>query len=288
MSRTHYFGAHFSVAGGLENALYTARKLDCDAVQIFTKNARSWKDPNLTEEQVGRFRNAKKETAIHLIFSHCTYLINIASKEPEKLEKSISALLAEMERSGLLGLTGVVLHPGAHLGRGTDAGLETARQSLNSVLSLDDGTFPELLIETTAGAGTCLGSRFEEIGQLIQSLDRPQAVGVCLDTSHVFAAGYDLRSPSALNATLDEFHRHIDIQRLRLIHANDSIPPLGSRKDRHTHIGNGEIGTTGFSAILTDDRLKSLPVILETPKEEAGADMDEINLKKLKALALWP
>ncbi|HCY87492.1 MAG TPA: deoxyribonuclease IV [Desulfobacteraceae bacterium] len=286
MNRTHFFGAHFSVAGGLENALYRAQELNCDAAQIFTKNARTWKDPELTREQVTRFDNARKKTGITRIFSHCTYLINIASTEPEKLKKSVSVLRAEMARSGTLGLKGVVLHPGAHLGRGTEAGLETARSSLNAVLSLDDGWFPELLIETTAGAGTCLGSRFEEIGQLIRSLDRPEAVGVCLDTSHVFAAGYDLRTTAALNGTLDAFHRHIGMQRLKLIHANDSIPSLGSRKDRHTHIGAGLIGRSGFGALMTDNRLKFLPVILETPKEADGADMDEINLNSLRELAL--
>lgn len=285
MTRSHFLGAHFSVAGGLENALYTARQLNCDAAQIFTKNARSWKEPVLTEEQVQKFRNARQETGVRQVFSHCTYLINIASADREKRERSINALRAEMVRSGSLELTGVVLHPGAHLGRGVEAGLETAGHSLNKVLSRDNGRFPRLLIETTAGTGTSLGSRFEEIGRLIRSLDRPEAAGVCLDTSHVFAAGYDLRTPDSLNHTLASFDRHIGLDRLCLIHANDSIPELGSRKDRHAHIGRGNIGAAGFSALLADDRLKSLPVILETPKEADGMDMDPVNLKRLRELA---
>ncbi|MCG8632737.1 MAG: deoxyribonuclease IV [Desulfobacterales bacterium] len=285
MSLPHPLGAHFSVAGGLENALFKARDLNCDAVQIFTKNARTWKEPELNQTRISAFKAARKETGISWVFSHCTYLINIASNDGDKLEKSRNSLASEMERSGLLGLDGVVLHPGAHLGEGMEKGLDTARKSINRVLAIDRGLFPELLIETTAGTGTSIGSRFEEIGTLINSLDRPEAVGVCMDTSHIFAGGYDLRSLKALDETLLAFNEHIGLSRLKLIHLNDSKPGLGSKKDRHQHIGKGQIGDSGFSAIMQDKRLHSIPKILETPKDDNGTPMDQVNLNRLKKLA---
>lgn len=285
MSLPHPLGAHFSVAGGLENALFKARDLNCDAVQIFTKNARSWKEPELSQTRIRAFKAARKETGISWVFSHCTYLINIASNDGDKLEKSRNSLASEMERSGLLGLDGVVLHPGAHLGEGMEKGLDTARKSINRVLAINRGLFPELLIETTAGTGTSIGSRFEEIGTLINSLDRPEAVGVCVDTSHIFAGGYDLRSLKALDETLLAFNEHIGLSRLKLIHLNDSKPGLGSKKDRHQHIGKGQIGDSGFSAIMQDKRLHSIPKILETPKDDNGTPMDQVNLNRLKKLA---
>lgn len=284
MNFSQPLGAHFSVAGGLENALYTARELGCDAAQIFTKNARSWKEPELTDAQVHAFKTAREETGVHRVFSHCTYLINIASGDSEKREKSVNALAAEMKRSGKLGLEGVVLHPGAHLGQGVDRGLETARQTLDTVLSRDDGQFPKLLIETTAGTGTSLGSRFEEIGGLIRSLGHTQSVGVCMDTSHVFAAGYDLRSKDALEKLLQAFDTHIGLDKLCLLHLNDSVPELGSRKDRHAHIGKGRIGDAGFKAIIRDSRLATIPKILETPKDNDGIPMDPVNLERLRAM----
>ncbi len=285
MTRPQPLGAHFSVAGGLENALYTAAELNCTAAQIFTKNARSWKEPDLSQTRIQTFLTVREETCIPWVFSHCTYLINIASNNREKLQKSRVSLAAELHRSGLLGLDGVVLHPGAHLGEGLEQGLETARKSINWVLDRDEGSFPNLLIETTAGTGTCLGSRFEEIGELINSLDKPEVVGVCMDTSHVFAAGYDIRTRQALENTLLAFNKYIGLSRLCLIHLNDSKPELGSRKDRHEHIGKGHIGDAGFSAIMQDERLAPIPKVLETPKDDNGTPMDPTNLNRLIELA---
>lgn len=278
-------GAHFSVAGGLENALYTASELNCEAAQIFTKNARSWKEPQLTTEQVERFLNARQETGLAFVASHCTYLINIATADREKRQKSLASLHAEMERSGRLGLDAVVLHPGAHLGQGIEAGMETAHRTLEQVLARDNGSFPTLLLETTAGTGTSLGSSFEQIGQLVQRLDHHPKVAVCLDTSHVFAAGYDIRTRDTLSRTLDDFHRHIGLSRLHLIHLNDSRPELGSRKDRHEHIGKGKIGLEGFRAVMSAPGLARVPKILETPKDLDGRQMDPVNLDCLRGLA---
>lgn len=283
MPSSHHLGAHFSVAGGLENAIYTAKDLDCTAVQIFTKNARAWADPSLSDMQVRQFRRARRDAGIHFAAAHCTYLINIATPDPVKREKAVASLRAEMDRSAALGLDAVVLHPGAHLGQGVEKGLDTAARSLNAVLMAPD--MPRLLLETTAGSGTTLGSRFEELAWLLDALDPQARAGVCMDTSHIFAAGYDLRSPAALDHTLDEFHRHIGLSRLFLIHVNDSIPDLGSFKDRHAHVGEGAIGPDGFAALMQSRRIAAIPKILETPKEKDGMPMDPVNLNRLRQFA---
>ncbi|WDP93096.1 MAG: deoxyribonuclease IV [Desulfobacter sp.] len=278
-----FLGAHFSVAGGLENAVYEARRLDCTVAQIFTKNARTWKEPELSEDQVNRFKAACRETGVTHVFSHCTYLINIASNDPEKLEKSRCSLTAEMARSARLGLDGVVLHPGAHLGRGMGKGLGTAIDSLVQVLAEVKGPSPRLLIETTAGTGTTIGSRFQELRELISGTgaDR-KTMGICLDTSHIFAAGYDIRTAQSLDHTLAEFDAVVGLDRLFLIHANDSIPDLGSCRDRHTHIGMGKIGLKGFAALMTHPALADIPKLIETPKEKDGRPMDRVNLSTLR------
>ncbi len=276
-------GAHFSISGGLENALYAAGRLNCKAAQIFTKNGRSWKETQPTPDQIHIFKMVRKNFKISHIYSHCSYLINIASNDPEKSKKSRQALGYELARSGDLGIDGVVLHPGAHLGQGRKKGMATAVQSLNHVLARDTGRFPRLLIETTAGTGSCLGSRFEEIGALIsktRKVSRP--LGVCLDTSHIFAAGYDIRTIQALDHTLERFDTLIGLSRLCLIHVNDSIPDFGSKKDRHEHIGRGRIGAGGFRAIMTHPKLVSIPKILETPKTLDGREMDRVNLDCLR------
>jgi len=284
-SQSQSLGAHFSVAGGLENALYEAKRLNCQVVQIFTKNGRTWKEPKLTRDRVATFKNARRKTGISQVFSHCTYLINIASHDSEKCGKSNNALEAEMIRSGRLGLDGVVLHPGAHLGQGIEKGLAMAIQSLNRVLAKDTGQFPRLLIETTAGSGSCLGSRFEEIGTIISNTKAgSHPIGVCLDTSHIFAAGYDIRTDPALENTLERFDSLIGLSRLSLIHMNDSKPDLGSRKDRHEHIGKGKIGHSGFKALMRHPALKAIPKIIETPKDLNGTLMDPVNLNCLTEL----
>lgn len=279
---SHPLGAHFSIAGGLENALYTAESLRCNAVQIFTKNARSWKETLLADEQVQKFKDVRAKTGISFVFSHCTYLINIASNDKEKLLKSRNSLSAEMQRSAILELDGVVLHPGAHLGSGIKKGLQTALESIEFVFSQQSLSFPKLLIETTAGSGTCLGSRFEEIATLVSAF--PRHLGVCLDTSHIFAAGYDIRNADSLQNTIEQFDNIIGLKYLKVIHANDSKPDLGSKKDRHEHIGSGKIGKAGFKAIMTHPALRKIPKILETPKGDDPLVMDQKNLDFLRQL----
>ena len=278
-------GAHFSVAGGLEKAVSRAHDLSCRALQIFTKNARSWAEPMPEKKTVESFQRAISETGMVFAASHCSYLINIASPEAEKRSRSAASLLAELKRSALLGLDAVVLHPGSHLGRGMDQGLQTAAQTLKEVRANAPAPCPRLLLETTAGTGTSIGSRFEELAAILERLTSSDGTGICLDTSHIFAAGYDLRTRQAFDATLAEFDRVIGLDRLFLIHANDSKTPLGSKKDRHEHIGKGEMGPTSFAHLMQHPELCAIPKILETPKTLNERDMDPVNLGMLLSLA---
>lgn len=282
-------GAHFSTAGSLTRAVKEAEDLGCNVIQLFTKNARTWQEKALCPDDIRAFKTARKEAGIAFAFSHCTYLINVAADTPDKLSKSATALASELLRSASLGLDGVILHPGSHLGAGVEAGIEKAAKTLNQVFDqIRDGILdlvdapPRLLIETTAGQGTGLGHRFEQIADLLSRIENAGPAGVCLDTSHIFAAGYDLREPDAVDNTLAAFNDTIDLNRLFAIHLNDSRSDLGSRVDRHQHIGKGHIGQTGFRSIMTDPRLANIPKILETPKESDGIPMDPVNLDLLR------
>jgi deoxyribonuclease-4 len=282
-SQSALVGAHFSTAKGLEHAILQAEELGCGVLQIFSRNARTWKEKMPSQRQVDLFRETRKTAGIQTILSHCTYLINIASNEPEKLEKSRIALASEMERSALLGIDYVVLHPGAHMGQGDEKGLETAARSLSKVLEpLENSFTPRLLIETTAGQGTCLGHTFEQVAWLLDHTGIPDRTGVCLDTSHMFAAGYDLTTRQGYDRTMEQLEKTIGFERVFALHLNDSKVGLASRKDRHEHIGSGCIGEEGFKFIMTDPRFSTLPKILETPKLEDNAFMDPVNLSILR------
>ncbi len=279
-------GAHFSVAGGLENALYTAKKLDCPVVQIFTKNARTWKESMPGAEQIRTFKEARKKNQVHSALSHCSYLINIANPDPSKRQQAGDALAKEMERSALLGLDHVVLHPGAHLGQGEEPGIELAVDSLKQVLGQVKEAGPRLLLETTAGQGSSLGKTFEELRDILEGVDMEERLGICLDTSHIFASGYDIRTLEGYENVMEAFHRTIGLNRLFALHLNDSIPDLGSTKDRHAHIGEGCIGETAFKCIMQDPRLFHIPKILETPKTQGDREMDPVNLDRLRSFTV--
>lgn len=279
-------GAHFSTAKGLDQAVHEARNLGCRVLQLFTRNARTWKEKVLSQPQIALFRQTRQEAGICQVLSHTTYLINVASPDREKREKSRAALAAEMERSALLGIDHVVLHPGAHLGQGEKAGLETAAESLIQVLDARKHVGPRLLLETTAGQGTCLGHTFEQIAWLLDHVPFPEFIGVCLDTSHMFAAGYDLRIPRVYEETMTRLDSVIGLNRVYAIHLNDSKTPLDYRKDRHDHIGRGLIGKNGFEMIMKDSRLKDLPKILETPKSDGDIPMDPVNLSLLRNMII--
>ena len=277
-------GAHFSIAGGLHRALYTARDYGCTAVQIFTKNAGTWKERTLTDQDIETFDRARQETGITAIASHTAYLINLGSPEKKKFDRACTALIQEMTRSAQLGIPWVVHHPGAHMEAGEVAGIDRIAEGINRVLHESRDNGPWLLLETCAGQGTTLGHTFEQLAAIVERVEQRERLGFCLDTCHIFAAGYDIRTEAAYHKTMAAFDRILGLGRLKLIHLNDARRELGSRVDRHDHIGKGKIGPEGFSLIMNDGRLVHIPKILETPKKEGGIDWDRKNLDFLVAM----
>jgi deoxyribonuclease-4 len=294
------FGAHFSIAGGLHNALVAARAHECQACQLFTANPQSWSVPipsvkqaaqprrskTITDEATAQFATTLRETGVRITLAHDSYLINLASPDPVLYRRSVEAFTAEVERAEQLGLTYLVTHPGAHVGCGEEAGLARVSEALDEVHSRCPGYRVRILLETTAGQGTCLGGRFEHVAAILERVALPDRLGVCLDTCHVFAAGYPLAPVKAYRATLRAFDRVIGLERLLAFHLNDSQKPQGSRVDRHAHIGRGCLGLEPFRLLVNDRRFRNRPMILETPKEEGEEkDMDTVNLRTLRELS---
>jgi deoxyribonuclease-4 len=283
------FGAHFSVAGGLHNAIVTAVALRCDALQLFTKNANTWAADPITDEQIGEFRRAAAAAELRDLTAHDSYLINLASPDGALFTKSVDALTTEMERAEALGLTYLVMHPGAHVGSGEEAGLGRVAAGLDEVHARCAGFKVRLLVETTAGQGTALGWRFEQLAAIFARARCADRMDVCFDTCHAFAAGYPLAPEADYAATFQQFDDVVGLARLKLFHVNDSAKPLGSRVDRHAGIGLGEIGLGPFRRLVNDPRFAHLPMLLETPKEDDdGNDMDPVNLRVLRGLAEEP
>jgi deoxyribonuclease-4 len=276
-------GAHESIAGGLHKAFDRAQSVGCDAVQIFVKSNRSWAVKPLTERDVARFEAKAEETGIQPVVGHASYLLNLGSPDEALWTKSRDVLIVELERCEALDVPYLVLHPGSHVGAGEEAGLARVVQALGEVHAATPGLRTRILLETTAGQGTNLGYRFEHLAWLIEHTQQGERLGVCLDTCHVFAAGYELRTPEGYAATIDTFDRVIGLERLKVVHLNDSKGDLASQKDRHEHIGKGHIGLEGFRHVLNDPRLEGLPGLLETPK---GEDLheDRENLAVLRSL----
>ncbi len=277
-------GAHESVAGGLYRAYERGQQAGCDALQVWVKNGRQWNAPPLEKDEVQRFQDARQETGIQPVVAHAAYIINLASPKSALRQRSIAGLRLEVERCEALGVPYLVLHPGAHTGSGEEAGLRAIVASLRRVIAETSGYSVQILLETMAGAGTKLGGTFEQLAYLLEAADRPTRVGVCFDTCHAFAAGYELRTPSGYAETMAVFDEVIGLEMLKVLHLNDSKHPLGSRKDRHAHIGEGELGLDGFRNVLQDPRLDGLPGILETPKSD-DLHEDVENLRRLRALA---
>lgn len=277
------FGAHMSIAGGVDQAVRRGQKAGCETIQVFVKNASRWQAKPLTEEEIDRFRQARRETGIEPVLAHNSYLINIGSPDDDLWEKSLNALVLEVERCALLEIPYLVIHPGAHSGAGEEVGLNRITTALNEVLKKTGESGVTILLETTAGQGSVLGGVFEHLAQLIEDSYYPERLGVCFDTCHTFAAGYDLRTPETCERTFAELERVVGISRLKAIHLNDSRGGLGSHRDRHEHIGMGQIGLEGFRWIVNNPILSPLPMILETPK---GTDMKEDmeNLGVLRSL----
>ena len=275
-------GAHESVAGGLHLAFTHIKNVGGTALQIFTRNQRQWNPKAVTEEEQQLFADAWKNSGSIPVASHASYLVNLASGKPDLVQKSIAAFAEELKRCELLHIPMVVMHPGSHGGDGVETGLERFITNLDLALEHADNQVT-VLLETTAGQGTGIGSRFEELAAIIEGSKYPEKLGVCIDTCHIFAAGYDIRTPAEYETTMAEFDRLVGIERIGFFHLNDSKKGLGSRVDRHEHIGEGEIGLEGFRNLLNDPRFAEHPMTLETPK---GKDLqeDRDNLLTLRSL----
>jgi deoxyribonuclease-4 len=283
------FGAHMSVAGGCHNALLTAQKFDCDTVQLFTKNANQWNAKDFTEADVQLFGETLAASKLRFPMAHDSYLINLASPDDVLFRRSIDAFVIEIKRAEQLGLAYLVTHPGAHVGSGEEAGLERVVAGIDEAHRQCPGFRVQVLLETTAGQGSTLGWRFEHLATILKRVKESERLGVCLDTCHVFAAGYELAPARKYRATMKEFDRMVGLERLRACHLNDSVKPLGSRVDRHAHLGKGCLGLEPFDLLVNDRRLRELPMVLETPKEETPAGhTDALNLRTLHDLTQKP
>jgi deoxyribonuclease IV len=279
------FGAHMSIAGGYDRAVWAAKAATCATVQIFTKSNTQWRAAPLLPEQAAAFRAALDETGIVQPIGHTSYLINLGSPDDVIWTKSIAALVVEIQRCQLLGIGDLVMHPGAHMGSGEDAGLARIARGLNQAMQQTAAVDVTIDLETTAGQGTNLGYRFEQLQGILELVDRPERFGVCADTCHIFAAGYSLATRREYDKTIDGIDRSIGLKRLRVWHVNDSVRECGSRVDRHAGIGAGQMGLEPFRHLVNDARFRPLPMILETPKGiENGEDLDVRNLRVLRQL----
>jgi len=276
-------GSHLSIVGGIHNALIAARKYGFDTVAVFVRNQRQWRTPPLTEQAVKTFRRTRKKSRVAPVVAHGSYLVNLAGSRKVR-RKSILAMHEELNRCGRLGIEYLVIHPGSN--EDPQAGIRLIADALNRIMDGCRHRRPKILLETTSGAGNSIGRTFEQLAEILLLLRRPRRFGVCLDTCHVFAAGYDIRTYQAYQRTMKELDRVIGLDRLLAIHLNDSLRDLGSCIDRHAHIGRGKIGLAGFANLVNDPRLANVPMTLETPKgkDDSGIDWDEVNAQAIRAL----
>ena len=278
-------GAHMSIAGGASLALHRALAVGCNVLQIFVKNNNRWRGRPLSGEEVEAFRQIWSDSGIRAIVAHDSYLINFATPDDVLWQRSITAFVDEMERCERLGLSYLVTHPGSHRGTGEQKGIQRIARALDQIHERTSGYRVRIALETTAGQGTSLGYRFEQLRDILAGCHHPQKAVVCMDTCHIFAAGYDFRAQEDYSKTMEKFDQSVGLDKLRIFHFNDSKKELGSRVDRHEHIGKGKIGVSGFTWILNDPRFVEVPKILETPK---GKDLDEDrrNLRVLRSLVV--
>ena len=279
-------GAHQSIAGGYYKAVELAHATGCDCVQVFTKNNNQWRAKPLTEDDAARFRAALAQHGVSHPIAHDSYLINLASPDDALWNKSLDAFVHELFRAEHLGIPYVVTHPGAFTSSSEQAGLARVAAALDEVHRQTPGLAVQTLLETTAGQGSCLGWRFEHLAAILDALADPDRVNICVDTCHVFAAGYPLSTPRDYRATMRALAGTVGLDRVKAFHLNDSKQGLGSRVDRHAHIGRGKLGLEAFRLLLADRRFRKIPMYLETPKEqENGVEMDVVNLQTLRSLA---
>ena len=273
-----------SISGGVSMAIERARSIDCTAMQIFVKNNMQWFARPLSRMEIRAFLDHVRRGELLSVFGHANYLINLATTNLQFHSNSIRALAEELVRADQLELPFLVLHPGAHLGAGEQAGLEKIVNSIDKVFRKIPNVKTKIALEITAGQGSCIGHRFEHLAHIIENVREPERLRVCLDTAHLFAAGYDISSESGVRKIFREFDRVIGRDRLVAIHVNDSKTPCGSRVDRHEHIGKGRIGLDVFRFIMRSPRFRKIPKVLETPKSKDLAE-DVINLNTLRRFA---
>ncbi len=273
-------GAHMSIAGGVGEALLRGKTAGCDCIQIFTKSSRQWRAKPYTEEDIATFRRNQRETGIAMVIAHDSYLLNLGAPNEELRKKSVAGFIDEMERCEALGVPYLVAHPGSHVGSGEETGIKTIAKSIDETQAACKGFEVKIALEITAGQGSNLGYKFEQIAQMIDSTRESDRLRLCFDTEHAFAAGYDIASEEGYERTMAELDKHVGIKRVVAFHLNDSLKPFNSHVDRHEHIGKGHIGKEAFRRLLHDPRFFGLPMCLET---DPGPDMKDI-IKDLETL----
>jgi deoxyribonuclease IV len=281
-----FLGAHQSIAGGYYKAVEIARQTGCSCVQLFTKNNNQWRAKELVDDDVTRFQTALAERGIKHPLAHNSYLINLGSPDNELWIKSIDAMVIEVQRASRLGIPYLVTHPGAFTTSSQEAGLGRIAEAIDEVHQQTPDATAQILLETTAGQGSCLGCDFRHLAEILAKAADPDRLGICFDTCHVFAAGYAIGTEKEYRATIRQFDKLIGHKLIRAFHLNDSVKPLGSRVDRHAAIGKGAMGLEPFRLLLGDRRFCKVPKYLETPKgkNEQGEDLDVVNLRTLRGL----
>jgi len=279
--RTMRFGFHISIAGGFSKVVERAEARGCEAIQFFSRNPRGWKYNPLDEEDVGQFRSSIKSSALYPIFLHLPYLPNIASQKSKFYERSIDSIITDLERAEQLGAHYLIIHIGHRGESSEDEAIEAVAQGIDQAFERVKNSVT-LLLENTAGQGSEIGSNFEQIRRIIDRVHDHKRMGICLDTAHTFEAGYDLSNKDGIEKTLESFDQTIGLKRLHLLHLNDSKTPLGSRKDRHWHIGEGYVGLEGFRYLINHPLLRHLPGIMETPRNDTVEDLK--NMKVIRSL----
>jgi deoxyribonuclease IV len=287
MTNDVLLGAHMSIAGGAHVAIERACSINCTAMQIFVKNNMQWFARPLSTDEIRAFLNHQQRAQLASVFAHANYLINLAATNPQFHANSLRALAEELIRADHLELPFLVMHPGAHLGAGEEAGLEKIAASIDAIWRVIPKVNTKIALETTAGQGSCLGHRFEQIAHIVSNVREPDRLRVCIDTAHIFAAGYELGSEIVAKKTFREFDRVIGRDRLAAIHLNDSKAVRGSRVDRHAHIGKGQMGLAAFRFIMNERRFRKIPKVLETPKGKELKE-DVVNLRTLRRLIVSP
>jgi len=277
-------GSHVSIAGGMDRAPLRGKQVGCDTIQVFTKSNRQWRAKRLSEREVEAFKATLDATGIGPVVAHDCYLVNLAAPRASLWKKSVAAFRDEMDRAERLGIPSLVTHPGSHAGAGEAEGVRRVAEALNVLHAAFPLHRTQILLETTAGQGRNLGYRFEQLAAILDQVERADRVGICLDTCHVFAAGYDIRTRNGYRKTMRDLAACLGLHRVKAIHLNDSVQGLGSRVDRHAHIGDGRLGLDPFRWLLNDPAFRGVPMILETPKGEDFVKADRRNLARLRRL----